>query len=190
VALAARRAAALDEDFLVAAARSEVEAAEAAARRHGAAIQARDQARARIYELFEELAESTRRASPPFLEAVRVQGPEERALLEAAWVRDLAEGEAGRGQDSIDVEIRELEALVARADEAIAWLEPALAGEYLERWPMVQRMIELNTVITVNAGRYGRAKMNNNFFENKLKVPATTRNWKTVNKLLEMAGGF
>ncbi len=33
---------------------------------------------------------------------------------------------------------------------------------------------------------YGRAKMNNNFFENKLKVKATTRNWKTVNKLLEM----
>ena len=34
---------------------------------------------------------------------------------------------------------------------------------------------------------YGKAKMNNNFFENKLKVAATTRNWKTVNKLLEMA---
>ena len=36
---------------------------------------------------------------------------------------------------------------------------------------------------------YGRAKMNNNFFENKLKVTATTRNWKTVNKLVEMAEG-
>jgi uncharacterized protein (DUF1697 family) len=34
---------------------------------------------------------------------------------------------------------------------------------------------------------YGKAKMNNNFFENKLKVAATTRNWKTVNKLAEMA---
>ena len=34
---------------------------------------------------------------------------------------------------------------------------------------------------------YGRAKMNNNFFENKLKVSATTRNWKTVNKLLEIS---
>ncbi len=33
---------------------------------------------------------------------------------------------------------------------------------------------------------YGRAKLNNNFIENKLKVRATTRNWKTVNKLLEM----
>ena len=33
---------------------------------------------------------------------------------------------------------------------------------------------------------YGKAKMNNNFFEQKLKVSATTRNWKTVHILLEM----
>lgn len=33
---------------------------------------------------------------------------------------------------------------------------------------------------------FGKAKMNNNFFENKLKVRATTRNWKTINKLWEM----
>ncbi|MBL4736014.1 MAG: DUF1697 domain-containing protein [Flavobacteriales bacterium] len=36
---------------------------------------------------------------------------------------------------------------------------------------------------------YGDAKMNNNFFEAKLKVSATTRNWRTVNKLVEMAKG-
>lgn len=34
---------------------------------------------------------------------------------------------------------------------------------------------------------YGITKLSNNFFENKLKVSATTRNWKTVNKLLELA---
>lgn len=33
---------------------------------------------------------------------------------------------------------------------------------------------------------YGRTKYNNNFLENKLKVRATTRNWKTCNVLLEM----
>lgn len=33
---------------------------------------------------------------------------------------------------------------------------------------------------------YGRAKMNNNFFEKKLKVAATTRNTKTVQKLYEL----
>ncbi len=37
------------------------------------------------------------------------------------------------------------------------------------------------------ANGYGKAKLNNNFFENKLKVSATTRNWKTVEKLAEMA---
>ncbi len=36
-------------------------------------------------------------------------------------------------------------------------------------------------------GGYGETKLSNNFFENKLKVAATTRNWKTVNKLFEMA---
>ena len=34
---------------------------------------------------------------------------------------------------------------------------------------------------------YGRTKLNNNFLEAKLRTPATTRNWRTVNKLLEMA---
>ncbi|MDQ2721365.1 MAG: DUF1697 domain-containing protein [Bacteroidota bacterium] len=36
-------------------------------------------------------------------------------------------------------------------------------------------------------GGYGETKLSNNFFEKKLKVNATTRNWKTVNKLLELA---
>jgi uncharacterized protein (DUF1697 family) len=34
---------------------------------------------------------------------------------------------------------------------------------------------------------YGRTKLSNNFFEKKLGVAATTRNWKTVNTLLSMA---
>ena len=34
---------------------------------------------------------------------------------------------------------------------------------------------------------YGITKLSNNFFENKLKVKATTRNWKTVNKLVDIA---
>jgi uncharacterized protein (DUF1697 family) len=36
---------------------------------------------------------------------------------------------------------------------------------------------------------YGETKISNNFFEKKLKVKATTRNWNTVNKLSEMAFG-
>jgi uncharacterized protein (DUF1697 family) len=34
---------------------------------------------------------------------------------------------------------------------------------------------------------YGRTKLNNNFFETKLKVFTTTRNWNTVNTLLRLA---
>jgi len=35
---------------------------------------------------------------------------------------------------------------------------------------------------------YGRARLNNNFLERQLQSPATTRNWKTVEELLRMAG--
>jgi uncharacterized protein (DUF1697 family) len=34
---------------------------------------------------------------------------------------------------------------------------------------------------------YGRTKLSNTFFENKLKVKATTRNWKTTLELLKIA---
>lgn len=43
-------------------------------------------------------------------------------------------------------------------------------------------------VIYLNCpGGYGKTKLHNNFFESKLKVDATTRNWKTVNALVELA---
>lgn len=34
---------------------------------------------------------------------------------------------------------------------------------------------------------YGNTKLTNSFFENKLKLTATTRNWKTVNELASMS---
>lgn len=34
---------------------------------------------------------------------------------------------------------------------------------------------------------YGSTKLSNNFFERKLKVRATTRNWKTINTLRDLA---
>ncbi|MGC1515637.1 MAG: DUF1697 domain-containing protein [Maribacter sp.] len=37
-----------------------------------------------------------------------------------------------------------------------------------------------------NAG-YGKAKLNNNYIERRLKVDATTRNYKTLNKVFKMA---
>lgn len=35
---------------------------------------------------------------------------------------------------------------------------------------------------------YGKSKFTNNYFEKKLKIDATTRNWKTILKLREMLG--
>jgi len=34
---------------------------------------------------------------------------------------------------------------------------------------------------------YGRTKISNNFFESNLKLRATTRNWRTVNQLYDLA---
>ena len=34
---------------------------------------------------------------------------------------------------------------------------------------------------------YGKTKLNNNLFEKKLKANATTRNWKTITKLVELS---
>lgn len=44
-----------------------------------------------------------------------------------------------------------------------------------------------NHVFVYCEGKYHQTKLNNNFFENKLKTAATTRNWKTVLKLLELS---
>jgi len=38
-------------------------------------------------------------------------------------------------------------------------------------------------------GKYHQSKLTNNFFENKLKVSATTRNWKTILKLVKLSNG-
>lgn len=43
-----------------------------------------------------------------------------------------------------------------------------------------------NDVFVYCPNGYGRTKITNDFFEKKLKVAATTRNWKTVMKLNEL----
>lgn len=44
-----------------------------------------------------------------------------------------------------------------------------------------------NAVYLYIPNGYGKTKLTNNLLENKLKVVATTRNWKTTNELLELA---
>lgn len=63
--------------------------------------------------------------------------------------------------------------------------------ELLEKIKMFQylpdryEIIGKDVFIFCTAG-YGTSKLVNSFFESKLKVPATTRNWRTVMKLHEM----
>jgi len=47
-------------------------------------------------------------------------------------------------------------------------------------------IIENQFVYLCCEGKYHKSKLTNNFFEKRLKVSATTRNWRTVGKLLEM----
>ncbi|HEX8516052.1 MAG TPA: DUF1697 domain-containing protein [Bacteroidia bacterium] len=42
------------------------------------------------------------------------------------------------------------------------------------------------TVYLYCPGGYGETKLSNNFFESKLKIKATTRNWRTTNELLKL----
>ncbi len=44
-----------------------------------------------------------------------------------------------------------------------------------------------NEIYIYCPGGYGKTKLSNNFFESKLKQSATTRNWRTINMLHEMA---
>jgi uncharacterized protein (DUF1697 family) len=48
-------------------------------------------------------------------------------------------------------------------------------------------VLKSGAVYLYTPGGYGNTKLNNTFFESKLKCKATTRNWKTMNELLKMA---
>jgi len=50
-----------------------------------------------------------------------------------------------------------------------------------------QFVIKGKNVFVYCEGKYHQSKLTNNFFEKKLAVSATTRNWKTVMKLLELS---
>lgn len=48
-------------------------------------------------------------------------------------------------------------------------------------------IIDRKEVFILCTGKYHESKLTNNFFEKKLKVGATTRNWKTILKLMELS---
>jgi uncharacterized protein (DUF1697 family) len=74
----------------------------------------------------------------------------------------------------------------------VTFLSELPAAESLEnlikiQYPPDEFIISGKEIFLFCPGSYGETKLSNKFFENKLKVSATTRNWKTVNKLFELA---
>lgn len=47
-----------------------------------------------------------------------------------------------------------------------------------------------DTIYSLYATRYSDSKFNNNYFERKLKVDATTRNFNTMSRLLELSEAY
>lgn len=56
------------------------------------------------------------------------------------------------------------------------------------KFPEEEFVLKGRSIYFYSPNSYGRAKMNNNFFEKKLGLQATTRNWRTITKLIEMVG--
>ncbi|MBT3208033.1 MAG: DUF1697 domain-containing protein [Bacteroidetes bacterium] len=54
-------------------------------------------------------------------------------------------------------------------------------------YPPDQFQVIENNIFIYFSGKYSDTKLTNKFFEDKLKISATSRNWKTVNRLLELA---
>ncbi len=55
------------------------------------------------------------------------------------------------------------------------------------RYPEEHYILDEKYIFLYSEISSAKAKISNNFFENKLRVSATTRNWNTVNKLVEMS---
>jgi uncharacterized protein (DUF1697 family) len=64
----------------------------------------------------------------------------------------------------------------------------ALAADAARFAPDACRLVGSDVHLHVPGGRYSDTKLQNAYFEKKLGVTATTRNWKTVGVLAEMAG--
>ena len=74
----------------------------------------------------------------------------------------------------------------------LTFLKEIPTAEHLEKintydYPSDQFKIIGKDAYIYCEGKYHKSKLTNNFFEKKLKVAATTRNWKTMKKLLELS---
>ncbi len=74
----------------------------------------------------------------------------------------------------------------------LTFLEEAPTTENIEKVKEIEAKtddkfeIVENNIFVFCEGKYHTSKLTNNFFEKKLKTKATTRNWKTIEKLTEL----
>lgn len=78
--------------------------------------------------------------------------------------------------------IRVLVTFLYEKPEASKWDELSHYKDKVDQFALAEQEIFLFC-----PGGYGKTKLSNTFFEKKLDVIATTRNWKTVNALYQMA---
>jgi len=64
---------------------------------------------------------------------------------------------------------------------------PAVSAPLIPDGCLDEFVLEDRELYLFCPGGYGETKLSNSFFERKLKVTATTRNWKTVNALYDLA---
>ncbi|MFA5326977.1 MAG: DUF1697 domain-containing protein [Prolixibacteraceae bacterium] len=98
----------------------------------------------------------------------------------AEWAESIAKSPFLK-EENVDIDRLHLTCL--KEDPSSELLEKIKSYQYLpDRYEIIGR-----DVFIFCAAGYGTSKLTNPFFESKLKVPATTRNWKTVMKLYEMS---
>ena len=102
-------------------------------------------------------------------------------LLDASYLADVAASNPFIHEQNSGIE--ELHLTFLKAEVTQAQLEKAKANYIGEDDALLGHMA---LYVRCKNG-YGQTKLHNNFFESKLKVSCTTRNWKTVLKLIEMS---
>lgn len=100
-------------------------------------------------------------------------------LTDAEWTKSVANNPFWKEKDA---DIEKLHLTILKNEPSQDLVKKILEFEFIpDRYEIAGRSI----FIYCENG-YGRTKITNDFFEKKLKTPATTRNWKTVMKLHEM----
>jgi uncharacterized protein (DUF1697 family) len=102
-------------------------------------------------------------------------------VLEAGEFRQIMAGNPYIADGLHDASFLHLTLLTRKPDQEALSERP---------FPTTEReeiMISGHAIYLYLPNGYGRTRLNNNFFETRLKQQATTRNWKTMQELLKIA---